>query len=67
MADTAARSADGAENDETKRLSPENRRLRDWIREYNAEPLSDEDRDYWRKFREFVEAHPFTFRGEEAS
>lgn len=67
MADTAARDANGTDDGGTMRLSPENRRLRDWIREYNAAPLSEDDRDYWRRFREFVEAHPFTFRGEETS
>ncbi len=46
-------------------LSPEKRRLRNWLREYNAEPLSEADREYWREFGEFVESHPFTFRGED--
>lgn len=55
----------GLTESEYAKLPPENRAALEWLREYMATPLTEEDKDYWREFRAFVDAHPFTFRGEE--
>lgn len=65
MADTKMdkKGADGGRG--SAELSRENRRALKRLREHVATPLTEEDREYWREFRAFVEAHPFTFRGEQ--
>lgn len=65
MANTKVGKSSAGEDERGRELSPENRRALKRLREHMATPLTEEDREYWREFRAFVEAHPFTFRGEE--
>ncbi len=67
MGDAKTGSAGQLTESEYARLPPENRAVLEWLREYMSEPLSDEEKAYWREVREFVDGHPFTFRQEASS
>jgi hypothetical protein len=53
----------GLTESEYAKLPPENRAALEWLCEYMATPLTDEEKAYWRELSRFVEDHPFTFDG----
>jgi hypothetical protein len=65
MADTKMKSMKSALTpSEYASLPPENRAVLEWLDDYMSTPLTEEQGEYWREVSEFVEKHPFTFRGE---
>lgn len=45
----------GLTESEYVKLPPENRAALEWLREYMATPLTDEEKVYWRELAQFVE------------
>lgn len=64
MADTKTGHDRKLTESEYASLPPENRAVLEWLRDYMSEPLTEEEKRYWRELNEFVQDHPFTFRGE---
>ncbi len=63
MADTRADRKEETDSDDRSHLSPENRRMREWLDDYLSRPLTQEEHERWEERKRFAEEHPFTLRG----
>jgi hypothetical protein len=63
MADTRVDANNSAATSDRSHLSPENRRMREWLDEYLSKPLTEEEHERWEERKRFAEEHPFTLRG----
>ena len=63
MADATVDEKSGADKSDRSHLSPENRRMIEWLDDYLSKPLTDEEHERWEERKRFAEAHPLTLRG----
>ncbi|MEA3403033.1 MAG: hypothetical protein U9R79_17460 [Armatimonadota bacterium] len=62
MADTDEDTRTESPRVDERELSPQNRRLLKWLEDYMATPQTEEDREWGRQFRKFLEEHRLDLR-----
>jgi len=63
MASTKTEDKNSVDKKDRSHLSPENRRMREWLDDYLSKPLTEEEHERWEERKRFAEEHPFTLRG----
>lgn len=67
MADTNVDDTNTTDVERAGHLSPENRRMRQWIDAYMSKPLTEDEHRRWEERRRFAEENPLTLRGADES
>lgn len=67
MADTKADDTSTTDVERPRHLSPENRRMREWIDAYMSKPLTEEEHRRWEERKRFAEENPLMLRGADES
>lgn len=60
MADAKVDDRRSTDPEDRSHLSPENRRMLEWLDDYLSKPLTDEEHERWEERKRFAEAHPLT-------